>query len=167
MTDGLQNFLGIVCNSEVQLICKTRLPCAECGFNKSRFYQEFKLATVQTVFSCIEITVIPNCLSLQAGESVMSADCTKKCTCFPKGVVICESISCATGERCLVLDGVQTCQQDSKYKSTHLIFKDATLYPSAHGYHHTLPIPVPTRPDLALLHEISESTVPCCKNNQC
>lgn len=37
----------------------------------------------------------------------MSADCSRKCTCNPKGAVSCETIQCTTG--CAVQNGAQIC----------------------------------------------------------
>ncbi|XP_041091095.1 IgGFc-binding protein-like [Polyodon spathula] len=44
---------------------------------------------------------------MKVGESLMSADCSRKCTCNPKGAVSCETIQCTTG--CAVHNGAQIC----------------------------------------------------------
>ncbi|KAG5842831.1 hypothetical protein ANANG_G00181920 [Anguilla anguilla] len=43
------------------------------------------------------------------GESVISKDCRKKCTCAADGQVQCSAMSCASDEKCLAKDGVLGC----------------------------------------------------------
>ncbi|TFJ95920.1 molecular chaperone DnaJ [Platysternon megacephalum] len=42
-------------------------------------------------------------------ESVISSDCSEKCTCHPSGGLICEKNSCPTGEICVLRDGMHGC----------------------------------------------------------
>ncbi|XP_075046014.1 IgGFc-binding protein-like [Mixophyes fleayi] len=46
---------------------------------------------------------------LKAGESVVSEDCSQRCSC-QSGVVSCASISCAANEVCQVREGLRSCQ---------------------------------------------------------
>uniref|UniRef100_A0A8C4XEY0 IgGFc-binding protein-like n=1 Tax=Erpetoichthys calabaricus TaxID=27687 RepID=A0A8C4XEY0_ERPCA len=47
---------------------------------------------------------------MKVGEMMISADCSMKCTCFTKGRIKCEPMSCSAGQTCLIQDGVQMCQ---------------------------------------------------------
>ncbi|XP_067399057.1 IgGFc-binding protein-like [Emydura macquarii macquarii] len=46
---------------------------------------------------------------IQARASVVSNDCSEKCTCHASGGLICEKNSCAAGEICLLKDGMHGC----------------------------------------------------------
>ncbi|XP_068098404.1 IgGFc-binding protein-like [Hyperolius riggenbachi] len=42
-------------------------------------------------------------------EIILSSDCSKVCTCTPNGVVVCQSYSCKSDEKCQILNGVVAC----------------------------------------------------------
>ncbi|KAG6924224.1 hypothetical protein G0U57_018026, partial [Chelydra serpentina] len=44
---------------------------------------------------------------LKAGESVVSGDCSEKCTCQASGGLVCEPHGCPAGEACALQDGVR------------------------------------------------------------
>ncbi|XP_044847500.1 IgGFc-binding protein-like [Mauremys mutica] len=46
---------------------------------------------------------------IKSRESVISSDCSEKCTCHPSGGLICEKNSCPTGEICVLRDGKHGC----------------------------------------------------------
>ncbi|XP_075763600.1 IgGFc-binding protein-like [Pelodiscus sinensis] len=46
---------------------------------------------------------------LKAGESVVSSDCSEKCTCRAAGGLVCEPHSCPAGEACALQNGVRGC----------------------------------------------------------
>ncbi|XP_034612835.1 IgGFc-binding protein-like [Trachemys scripta elegans] len=46
---------------------------------------------------------------IKSRENVISSDCSEKCTCHPSGGLICEKNSCATGEICVLRDGMHGC----------------------------------------------------------
>ncbi|XP_030399072.1 IgGFc-binding protein-like [Gopherus evgoodei] len=48
---------------------------------------------------------------IKSRENVISSDCSEKCTCHPSGRLICEKTSCATGEICVLRDGMHGCMK--------------------------------------------------------
>ncbi|CAM4677740.1 unnamed protein product [Lepidochelys olivacea] len=46
---------------------------------------------------------------IKSRESVISSDCSEKCTCHPSGGLICEKNSCPIGEICVLRDGMHGC----------------------------------------------------------
>ncbi|XP_050786525.1 IgGFc-binding protein-like isoform X4 [Gopherus flavomarginatus] len=46
---------------------------------------------------------------IKAGESFISSNCSKKCTCHASGKVICEETNCSEEEKCMLRNGVRSC----------------------------------------------------------
>uniref|UniRef100_K7FST3 VWFD domain-containing protein n=1 Tax=Pelodiscus sinensis TaxID=13735 RepID=K7FST3_PELSI len=46
---------------------------------------------------------------IKSRESVISSDCSEKCTCHPSGGLICEKTSCLADEICVLRDGMHGC----------------------------------------------------------
>ncbi|XP_075763605.1 IgGFc-binding protein-like isoform X2 [Pelodiscus sinensis] len=46
---------------------------------------------------------------IKSQESVISSDCSEKCTCHPSGGLICEKTSCLADEICVLRDGMHGC----------------------------------------------------------
>ncbi|XP_053254310.1 IgGFc-binding protein-like isoform X1 [Podarcis raffonei] len=46
---------------------------------------------------------------IKAGETIISNNCTEKCTCRPSGQLTCVETSCAAGETCVLTDKVRSC----------------------------------------------------------
>ncbi|KAM4016701.1 IgGFc-binding protein-like isoform 2-T2 [Anomaloglossus baeobatrachus] len=61
---------------------------------------------------------------LKANESVQNEDCSDECTCDPKLGVTCHKRSCATDEKCQLLDGVRSCVSTDPCKSKSCRWKE-------------------------------------------
>ncbi|XP_062996672.1 IgGFc-binding protein-like [Elgaria multicarinata webbii] len=48
---------------------------------------------------------------IKAGESIVSNDCSERCTCNPSGQLACQDTSCAVGETCALTGKVRGCQR--------------------------------------------------------
>ncbi|XP_034612354.1 IgGFc-binding protein-like isoform X3 [Trachemys scripta elegans] len=46
---------------------------------------------------------------IKAGESLVSSNCSEKCTCHASGEVICEETKCTEEEKCMLRNGVRSC----------------------------------------------------------
>ncbi|XP_074837440.1 IgGFc-binding protein-like [Carettochelys insculpta] len=56
---------------------------------------------------------------IKSRETLLSSDCSAKCTCHPPGGLTCEKNSCSAGEICILRDGMHACQkQEGQCKIT-------------------------------------------------
>ncbi|XP_063798275.1 IgGFc-binding protein [Pseudophryne corroboree] len=75
------------------------IPLSQCGcFDNGRYYQ--------------------------AGETVLTDDCSRECTCNPISGLSCQNKTCTKGEKCQLVDGVRSCVNTDPCKSKKCRLKE-------------------------------------------
>ncbi|KAF7665729.1 hypothetical protein LDENG_00132510 [Lucifuga dentata] len=84
------------------------IACSESCFEGCQCDESFVFDGVQCVpmSSC---GCVYNGKYLTEGQAVVNKDCNSKCVCHASGLLKCEKLSCASGEVCIVRDGVRGC----------------------------------------------------------
>uniref|UniRef100_A0A8C3RUZ9 VWFD domain-containing protein n=1 Tax=Chelydra serpentina TaxID=8475 RepID=A0A8C3RUZ9_CHESE len=104
-------FEGCQCNTGYMFDGEGCVSMDRCGcMHDGRYIKVGPGCSVQLLLSDCLFWNFP-----QSRETVISSDCSEKCTCHPSGGLICEKNSCSTGEICVLRDGMHGCvKQESR-----------------------------------------------------